>query len=90
MVDLHERSLPPGGSLKYLGGAEATLADANWQEIGPVPVNREALRPGSAGSRMSISCTPQPDATLKIELRVLDPAIHIRSALGITNDAPSR
>ena len=76
-VDLKEVSLPASGSLKYLGGTEAVIADANWNEVERVPIDIETMRSASLRSLMSVTCAARQAATLKIELRLLNPAIRI-------------
>lgn len=76
VVELTDQALPPGGSLRYSGGSEAVLADAKWLEVGRVQVDPEAVR--AAGQCvMKIRCAPQPGASLRVEMRVLDPGTRI-------------
>ncbi len=76
-VDLKDRPVPPGGSLKFAGGTEALLSDAKWNEVGRVPVAPEALRLAPGASSIRVSCAPLQSVTLKIELRMLDPATRV-------------
>jgi hypothetical protein len=76
-VDLKDRPLPPGGSLKYNGGAEAVICDAAWKELGRVAVVADSLRARTGDQQVKIACAPQAGATLKMELRTLGPATPI-------------
>ena len=50
VVDLKERTLPPGGSLKYLGGPESVICGPTWKELARVPMEA-ALRASARGPR---------------------------------------
>jgi len=77
VVALMARPLPPGGSLKYVGGSDAVIADAAWIELARVPVDANAARVGTGAQRVKIGCAPQNGASLKLELRTLSPATRI-------------
>lgn len=81
-VDLKERALPPGGCLAYRGGATASIYDPAWKEVDRVEVDASAshLDPGS--HTMALGCPPQPDTTLKLELRTRGAATPIPSDSG--------
>lgn len=79
VAELKARSLAPGGSLKFSGGAEAILYDATWKELARVPVDASAARVGAGNQRARIGCAEQSGTTLKIELRTLGSATRIRS-----------
>ncbi len=68
-VDLGGQALPPGGSLKYVGGPEAMICDATWKELTRVPVNTNAARVTPGIQQVRIGCAQQSGAGLKIELR---------------------
>lgn len=76
MVALADVTLPPNGSLAYRGGAEAIVSDAAWKEIARVPVHREVLSEVGA-TQVSLSCQPQPDTRLNLELRNLDTPVRV-------------
>jgi hypothetical protein len=82
VADLKQKPLPPGGSLKYQGGGEAMIADAHWTEVARAPVDLAAAQVAPGHSSLTIRCAPAPGATLKIELRLLDPVTRIVQAVG--------
>jgi hypothetical protein len=71
---LGERAVPPGGSLKYAGGAEALVCDSTWKELARVPVAAAAVQIGAGAQHIAIGCHSPGGSTLKIELRTLSPA----------------
>lgn len=77
IVELKERTLPPGGSLKYTGGTDAMICDATWKELGRVPVDASVARISMGRQQARIGCVEQSGASLKIELRTLGPATRI-------------
>lgn len=81
-LDLKARPLPPGGSLKYSGGAEAVICDAAWKELERVPVIADSQRARTGDQQVKIACAPQAGATLKMELRTLGPATPIGGRAG--------
>ena len=83
VVELKERTLPPGGSLKYTGGAAAVLCDATGKELDRVPMNAPAGQTGSGPQRVKITSAEQPGASLKMELRTLGPATRIGSGQAV-------
>jgi hypothetical protein len=74
---LKEQTLPPGGSIKFTGGAEAVLSDSNWKELARVPVDLGGMQVGTGPAQIKIGCSPQKEGSLKIELRTLTPATRI-------------
>jgi hypothetical protein len=80
VVELKERPLPPGGSLKYTGGAEVMICDAAWKELGRVPVDASAARIRTGRQQVKLLGADQRSASLKIELRTLGPATRIGAA----------
>lgn len=79
-VDLKDRPLPPGGSLKYTGGPEAVICDATWKELARVPVDANAARVSTGAQQVKVGCAEQSGASLKIELRTLGPATRLGGA----------
>jgi len=67
-------ALPPGGALKYTGGAEAIVYDSTWKELSRAPVAAAAAQVGTGEQQVAIRCQAQSGASLKIELRALGPA----------------
>ena len=55
-VELKDRALPPGGSLRYRGGAEAVICDATWKELARVPVDVRASRVGTGTQHVKVGC----------------------------------
>jgi len=76
-VALKDHDLLPGGSLKYMGGAEAVVYDATWKESGRVPVDSASIRVRPGIQQVKIACAQTADSSLKIELRTLGPAVRI-------------
>jgi hypothetical protein len=76
-LTLKDLSLPPGGSLRYGGGAEAVICDSSWKEIARVRLDTDAARVSTGGLQVKIVCAQQSAATLKVELRTLGPATPI-------------
>jgi hypothetical protein len=68
-VSLGERTLLPGGAMRYSGGAEAVLCDANWREVGRVQVDASATQVEQGPQSVSVSCGPLSDGSLKLEFR---------------------
>lgn len=64
-------TLPPGGSLRYIGGPEASVYDSTWKELSRTPVVTAALRVGTGEQKIRIGCKAEKDSSLKIELRTL-------------------
>jgi hypothetical protein len=77
VLDLKERALPPGGSLKYSAGPEAVIYSPTWKELARVPVEAGAARVSTGTQPVKISCASQSGAALKIELRTLGPATRL-------------
>lgn len=77
VMDLKDRPLPPGANLKYVGGPEALVGDATWEELGSAPVDAQAARVEAGSARINVGCATQAGASLKIELRTLGPATRI-------------
>ena len=71
-MDGQDRALPPGGALKYEGGAEAVIYDATWNELARVPVDARAARVAAGSQQVKIGCSGLSDGSVKIELRTLD------------------
>jgi hypothetical protein len=66
-LDLGERPLPPGGSVKYSGGPEAVIYDATWKEVARVSVDAPAWQVG-AGRHSAVVRTSRPaEGLVKIE-----------------------
>ena len=61
--------LPAGGSLKYSGGPEAVIADANGKEVARVPVDAKAahVEPGSLVG--TLRCARQSGSSVTAEMR---------------------
>jgi len=76
-VNLKANPLPPGGSLRYYGGAETVICDASCKELARVLVDASAARVSQGVQTVQIECAPQVDANLKIELRTLSKATRI-------------
>jgi hypothetical protein len=74
---LTDRPLSPGGSVKYVGGSEASICDSAWKELWRVPVDASAARVTTGHQQVKIHCAGQGNAKLKIELRVVGPAKRI-------------
>ena len=70
-IALKTQSLPPGGSLSYRGAAEAVISDAAWKELARVPVEARFAKVSTGEQSMTIICSQQPGAALKVELRTL-------------------
>lgn len=68
---LGDRTIPPGGSIRYVGGAEAVIADGSWKEVGRVAVT--ALESAGGAGRIQVRLkVVMPEGTgLKVELRTL-------------------
>jgi len=77
IADLKDRTLPPGGCLKYRGGATASIYDSNWKEVGRVEVAASASHVGSGIHSLTLGCAPQSDALLKLELCTRGTAVPI-------------
>ena len=74
ILDLQNRSLPPGGCLKYAGGARAMICDSTWKEVAQVEVSSAAIRIESGSQQFRVSSPAREGINLKIELRTLGPA----------------
>ena len=74
ILDLQNRSLPPGGCLKYAGGARAMICDSTWKEVAQVEVSSAAIRIESGSQQFRVSSPARESINLKIELRTLGPA----------------
>lgn len=72
-VDLQERAIPPGGTLKHTGGPEAVIYDADWKELERVPVNLRAIRLREGRWRVKVACHPADKGSLQVEFRALGP-----------------
>jgi hypothetical protein len=70
-VDLVDRALPPGGALRYRGGAEAVICDSAWREIGRAAVDANTTQIGSGEQDLAVGCRPQSGGSLKLEFRTL-------------------
>ena len=75
-------SLPPGGSLRYDGGPQMVVADAAWKEVARVDVDTEAVRISEGPQRLTLGWEPQPDATLKWEVRTFGPDTRLSGSSG--------
>lgn len=73
VVSLKDKSLPPGGALRFSGVGDAVIMDATWHEVARVPVASDAVRVGAGVSKVQVSVALPPDATLKVELRTVGP-----------------
>ncbi len=60
-------SIPAGGNLKYSGGSEAIVTDANWKEIRRVPARR--LSSAAGAHEIRIGSAVHAGVTLKIEIK---------------------
>lgn len=76
-LELTDRPLPPNGTLQYRGGPNALIADAAGKELARVSVKPAAALIAAGTQRVSVGCVPQKDASLKIELRTLCPALRV-------------
>ena len=65
--------LPPGGSLKYTGGADACVYDSTWKELTRVPVAAASAQVGVGDQQIGIRCQSQSGSSLKIDLRTFRP-----------------
>ncbi len=74
VLALEDRGLPPGGSLKYAGGSEATICDSAWKEVARLPVLGSAAQIGTGTQQFTVGHRTPDGAGLKIELRTLGPA----------------
>jgi len=81
-VELNDRSLPPGGSLRYVGGAEALLCDASWKELARVPVDAGPVLVSPGAVEVKLGCAAATSGALNLELRSLAPATRIGAAIG--------
>ena len=63
--------IPMGGSLKFIGGNEATVFDATWKRIAAIPIAAasELIKPGV--HRLRVGATLPKDGNLKVEVRTL-------------------
>ena len=77
VVNLKDRSLPPGGSLRYMGGPEAAIADATGKTLAWVTVDTNANRIATGDQRVKVSGALPANASLKLELRTLSAATRI-------------
>ncbi len=77
VLDLKHHSLPPGGGLKYSGGAEASIVDATWIELGRVRVDAEGAQIPTGPQKLGISSASPSGAAFKIECRTVGPATRI-------------
>jgi hypothetical protein len=73
VLDLGERTLPPGGSLKYSGGSEWVIADASWKELARFPLDPTLARIGPGVAPIQLGAVLPEGASLKLELRTLGP-----------------
>jgi hypothetical protein len=71
VADLGERTLPPGGCLKYAGGPTAVICDSAWRVLARVEVDAAASRIGTGNQQVKLRCAAQDGSTLKLELRTL-------------------
>ncbi len=77
LVSLKDVSIPVGGSLKYVGGGEASITDGTWKELGRVPITPKPTA-STLGMRHLRIVGPLPqDATFKVELRRLGPETRV-------------
>lgn len=80
LLDLGDRTIPPGGAVRYGGGAEAVIVDASWKELSRLPVNVDdaQIQPGPA--HVQVAATVPEGSHLKIELRTLAPGRRLQKA----------
>lgn len=69
--ELKGKALPPGGSLRFAGGADVVIADASWKELDRLPVAADAPRIASGPVKVSLISPLAAEASLKAELRTL-------------------
>ena len=79
-MDLGGRPIPAGGSVRYSGGAEATVCDPSWKEIARVPVDAGAVTVGTGNHRVSASHAPEAGTGLRFELRTFGPSVPLHAA----------
>jgi hypothetical protein len=80
VLDLRDRALSPGGSLRYVGLSEAAICDATWKELERVPVDAGIARVGPGPQQVKVACAPRVGASLRLELRTLSPAQRLASS----------
>jgi hypothetical protein len=66
---MNGHSIPAGGSIKYSGGQDAVICDANWKEVDRVPVDGGSATVTSGSHTLRVSTEQSHDSRLKIELR---------------------
>ena len=79
ILDAKDVSIPAGGSLKYTGGDAVVVADTGWKEVNRLPIRADAARVETGGSRMKIAAALPEGSSLRIELRTVGPAMHLRA-----------
>ena len=67
-----DQPLQPGQILRYRGGEQASLYNANWKELQRVPINTASLQTPSGKQAVRITNSTAPN-TLKAELRLIGP-----------------
>jgi len=76
-LDLRDRSIPAGGSLKYSGGPEAVIADANGKEVARVPVDAKATHVEPGSQWVTLRCGRQSGSSVTAEMRTYSAPIRI-------------
>ncbi len=87
IVALRDQTVPPGGSLKYVGGSEAAICDSAWKELARVPVDPGAARVQTGPARITVGCAPQNGASLKVELRTVGAVTRLEDTSPATGQA---
>lgn len=80
LLDLGDRTIPPGGAVRCGGGAEAVIVDASWKELSRLPVNVADAQIGPGPARVQVAAAVPKGSHLKIELRTLAPGRRLQMA----------
>ena len=74
ILELPDVAIPPGGSLRYAGGAEVIVADAAWKVVNRVPVASDTGRIPPGPAKLAVGTAQAENFDLGIELRFVGPA----------------
>jgi hypothetical protein len=80
VVALKAEALLVGATIRYTGGQEAVIYDAEWQELARVPVDAERMRVDAGAHRLKLGWIGPAEGGLKLETRTFAPAIRIEAA----------
>lgn len=78
ILDLQDKTVPAGGSLRYAGGTEVIVADAAWREVGRLPIARDVSHPAVGPAKLEVGAALAGSASLAIEVRRLGPPTALR------------